>query len=296
MRKMPAAGVCSVAVADWVAGPLQPARVLGAFRSAVHLQLAGESGPPQVVALVTNEGVALPNAVLVSSPDGVASLASLHDGEASVGAGEVTVGALRVVARRWWNPRPQLPATSTEALAAAFHELTGRHPVGPDEAGLDVAPRVAVLEEAVHRGDPDACVEAAGALIGLGSGLTPAGDDVVAGLLAGLRLLPTAVGEDGGRSAALADRLEAAVVPTAHLRTPALSAALLAHAGRGEVARPVARLLRALTGRGDSEAAARRLANVGHTSGRDLLTGLHIAAAVVCAPPLSEGIRYDPSS
>jgi Protein of unknown function (DUF2877) len=91
-------------------------------------------------------------------------------------------------------------------------------------------------------------------IAGKGPGLTPAGDDMLAGYISGLVLL------HGQRSRAsrLAER--------AALRTTAFSATLLRHAARGEVPEPVHILLAT----GDS----RPLLAFGHSSGSWWLRGL----------------------
>ena len=94
-------------------------------------------------------------------------------------------------------------------------------------------------------------------LAGKGSGLTPAGDDLLAGYAAGLVLF------HGLRERALAVALPAAA------RTTALSATLLRHAARGELPEPAHALLE----RGDPAP----LRSFGHSSGRALLVGLALA-------------------
>jgi hypothetical protein len=91
-------------------------------------------------------------------------------------------------------------------------------------------------------------------LAGWGEGLTPAGDDLLAGYVAGLVLLHG----DQRRAA----RLVKAAIP----RTTALSATLLRHAAVGEVPEPVHALLE----HGDP----RPLLGFGHSSGRWWLRGL----------------------
>lgn len=96
-------------------------------------------------------------------------------------------------------------------------------------------------------------------LAGRGPGLTPAGDDVLAGYVAGLVLFH-------GRSAE-AQQLAARVAP----RTTALSATLLGHAARGELPEPAHALLE----RGDVVP----LLAWGRSSGRCLALGLALAFA-----------------
>lgn len=219
----------SVAVRPLLAGPARPATVLGAFPTATYLAV-----DDTVLALVTGAGVRLPNAVLVPSP-----LA----GPALVGDGAVVVDGVEVRVDRWWDPRPLLGPVRPERVEE-LGALLG--PLDPSFAAFAADP-----------------VAEAPRLVGLGPGLTPAGDDVLAGATATLRL----------RGSPLADPL-AEVCRTA--RTTALSAALLACATRGQVALPVAALLLAVTGRGPIEPALDALLRVGHTSGRDLATGVLI--------------------
>lgn len=123
----------------------------------------------------------------------------------------------------------------------------------------DQLPEKALL--ALAAGDPGAVLE----LLGRGDGLTPVGDDVIAGWLVTRRAL--------GRSVeAVAD----AVREHAH-RTTTLSATLLAAAADGEAIPEFRALLIALAaGRGVGDAIARLLA-VGHTSGAGMFLGAQLA-------------------
>lgn len=95
--------------------------------------------------------------------------------------------------------------------------------------------------------------------VGGGPGLTPAGDDLLAGYVAGLALLH-------GRR-----RRAAWLVARARDRTTSLSATLLEHAARGEVPEPVHAFLES----GD----AAPLLGFGHSSGAAWLEGLLLAGA-----------------
>lgn len=92
------------------------------------------------------------------------------------------------------------------------------------------------------------------ALAGFGPGLTPAGDDVLAGYVSGLVLLHRKY------------RLASRIAEDAAVRTNSLSATLLRHAALGEVPEPVHILL--ATGN------ARPLLSFGHSSGQAWLRGL----------------------
>ena len=79
-----------------------------------------------------------------------------------------------------------------------------------------------------------------GAQVGAGPGLTPSGDDVLCGVLLGLRLHPRG-------SSPLAAELWRAVEPRL-TATTSLSAALLREAAEGYAVEPVVRLLERLAG------------------------------------------------
>ncbi len=102
-------------------------------------------------------------------------------------------------------------------------------------------------------------------LLGLGDGLTPVGDDVLAGWLVTAR----AAGRDPAPVAA-------AVTAEAH-RTTALSATLLADAADGQCLPELRTLLLELRALRDPASAVDRLAGVGHTSGLGMLLGAHLA-------------------
>jgi hypothetical protein len=122
-----------------------------------------------------------------------------------------------------------------------------------------------------------AAAAAIGRLIGRGPGLTPAGDDLIVGFLAGLW---STRGDDPARRRFL-DRL-AAIVDGAAAATGEISRAQLRHATRGSVAEPLARLARAI-GEGDPPPEVGRAAgmalSVGHTSGGDGVFGLLLGIA-----------------
>ena len=116
-------------------------------------------------------------------------------------------------------------------------------------------------------------------MIGLGEGLTPAADDVVVGVLAGLDLA-------GGMDPKAADRRRAlveALGPEVLRRTSDLSAQMIRAAAAGHYAEPVLEVLEVLAAPSSTPAtvedAVRGLAAMGHRSGHDTLRG--IGAALV---------------
>ncbi len=252
----------SVAVRPLLSGPPVPARVLVAVPAAVYLQVAGAWGPGEgVLAVLARDAVRVPCGVVLPAPAAQEPLAGIGAGDtALVGGGQVRVGALFLAVTRWWSGAvPVLPPV----LAAL---PTAHLPTLPD----GVAAPARALARALRDGEP--LGPAAEALLGLGPGLTPAGDDVLAGALVAL----AACGRAGRR-----DELAAAVLPRLH-RTTTVSAALLRAAAAGYAVPELARLVRsALPGRPDSAALGALLA-VGSSSGVALAAG---ALAVLTAPP-----------
>ncbi|CAB4881702.1 MAG: DUF2877 domain-containing protein [Actinobacteria bacterium] len=188
---------------------------------------------------------------------------------ASVTGGRLLLGdqAFELPSERW-NPAPFSAAVSVPVMLdrVLVHEPAldlGSRPRADLGSALGSS-----LGEALRRGGLAAACEG---LFGRGSGLTPAGDDVAAGLMIAESL--TGLGDEGTRLGI------AATAPT-HL----ISRAFLASAARGQSLEPLHRLLAACAA--DDLAAARRaradLAAVGHTSGLDLaygaLVGLRWAA------------------
>ena len=121
-------------------------------------------------------------------------------------------------------------------------------------------------------------------MIGLGSGLTPSGDDILVGYLAGL----------WSTSHARPDRtrfisnLGEAVIGLSN-RTNAISSTYLYHSARAQVSSRLAELAAAICG-GKAAASVLPVAEaamqVGHTSGMDAVTGLLIGLAAWTDAPM----------
>lgn len=124
--------------------------------------------------------------------------------------------------------------------------------------------------------DFSAFADAAWQLLGLGEGLTPAGDDCVLGALAAIhRLAPEWLGENGTHR----DRLAAA----AGTRTTDVARDFLVEALEGRFAEPVLDLLTARTEE-LANRAARDLLALGGTSGADTLMGIRLGCRALTAP------------
>ena len=219
----------------------------------------------------------LPNGVTVTKP--AYAIRSSAGERCMVGEGMLEAGNLRASIVRWWDPRPTLAQVSVLSVTGLVEEARKRF-VCVDDGGLG---------EALMSNDAGAVRHAMCGLLGKGEGLTPEGDDVLVGVLAGLRLLGPALGILG------ADGMQAAMAPIvlteAPFRTTALSAALLRHAVAGEVADPVAAFLQALTGRIDLAEAIDGLHTMGNTSGVATACGVLLAAEFLVRGSVEDGQR-----
>jgi hypothetical protein len=256
----------STAIHPALVAAARPASVLGVVDHAVYLELAAADGRPgEVVAVLSSDAVRLPCALVLavsSSERPLTHIGPARHEPAMVGNGCVQwTGPAGVIAihsvRRWTPPvlGPAAPGALT-GLGALRHAL----------AGIDIG------IDPVHWADLGA-QPSVQALLGRGPGLTPSGDDLLAGLLLGAR----AFGQPMDELAALIDEL-------APVRTTALSARLLRHAGAGECVREVAALVAALPDPRRRDPAIAALLALGHTSGAALGRGLVIAADRALTP------------
>jgi Protein of unknown function (DUF2877) len=260
------AAAASSSLRGLLAGPAQPARLLGAGPAALYLETARDRGPtppararhePAVVAVLAHDAVRLPCGIVLPTTRAELPLSSVTptaDSRCLIGAGQVSwtgpAGPVVLnIVREWPVVRigtgAPVPA-AVRAARAALRGRTGDLPAGP----------AAVTSLAIAAG-----------LLGRGPGLTPAGDDLLAGLLLGA----LAFGGPAGS-------VRAAVAALGPAQTTALSAALLRHAARGECIGEAAALAAALAGGGPVESAVSRLLGVGHSSGAALALGLVLAA------------------
>lgn len=273
----PRTGAASTALRPVLDGPRREGRVIASFPVACYVELSG-AAEPRVVALITSDAVRLPNALLLAGtpPPPVGFRVGTP---AQVSGGRLTVGPVTIGARRWWNPTPALGIVPADRVSHALGLMRETVQASGRRTGLaehDGPAELAALIQSASRTAgalPDA-VEAAERIVGLGPGLTPSGDDVLAGMLLALRLLGGAV--PGGAPAVwLADWISAAVTHDATLRTTSLSATLLRCAAAGQAGAETAAVLRAVAGHGIPPAVATtRLLACGHTSGADLMWGL----------------------
>lgn len=231
------------ALRDLLGGPARTAVVRGVFATAVYLDAGDE-----VVALVTTDALRLPCALVLAAQSSARPFAGIRAGDvAAVGAGAVSVDGTQFLVRRWWRPTPLSALQPGPRLAARAAALEALLPPLPAEL------------------PPDRRSWRPPALVGLGPGLTPAGDDVLAAMLLTLCAVPGA-----------ATTVAALLAETAPLltRTTALSATLVRHAAAGRGIPEVTALVDALAGARDLAAPTGRLLEVGDTSGTALAHGV----------------------
>ena len=270
----------STGVTELLRGPVRPARVLLSGPAALYVQMTGERGAADVVGVLTSDAPRLPLGCVLFRPSNGRPLVGLPAGApAEVGGGRIVVGDLAVSAAAWWDPRPRLPGGRPALRPEGVRQLrTTLYGEGVPHSsftlpGLPTGPGgpLAALRGAVRRSDLEAALRTATRLIGVGPGLTPAGDDVMAGTVAGLVLL--------GHPAA--NRFAAGVCSLAAGRTTELSRALLRHAAAGRVSGEYAAVLSGLVGERPLAPAIERLLATGSSSGRAMALGLSTAIDLV---------------
>jgi hypothetical protein len=309
----------SVRCAAMLDGPPQDIDVLAVFPAAVYL--ATRQPQAEVIAVLASDAVVHPAAFVLAAPSSAEPFIDLDRATpASIGAGRLRAGDHEMRVGRWYDPVPHLRVPGPERLAIGARALgaaLGRvrrlslTAGGPDGQGhvelqdlrIRLGLRLEELATALAEDDATGAVAAVDALLGSGPGLTPTGDDMLAGLLATLHHLRRPPGpfplEREDRCAEEAVRAHVRV--SARSRTTLLSATLLEHALDGAVAGPVARLLRVLTADADPgeprvdgpiREAIDAVVGIGATSGRDLLAGIAVAFELAAAEgTVPAGIR-----
>jgi hypothetical protein len=226
--------------------------VIAVFARAAYLRL-----PAGLFALTTDDVAPGPLHVRGAIPVHRLSAGdAVTVGRSTLQAGDV---AVHLEGARIWRGRLPGAAGLAAGAGTAFDVLAGAPPSALADPAL--ARRVAQAVEHLGRGDLARVVDA---LAGLGPGLTPAGDDALAGILlvARVRLGPAA---------------EPMLLQHARrARTNDVAGAFLAWAARGQSIEPVHRFLTASAGQDarDAAAALADLLRYGHSSGADLAFGL----------------------
>ena len=265
--------------------------MLGVFATCVYVELGAHD---RVLALLASDALHLPIGLRLAVPSAALSWGVEPGDEVVVGAGRVLLPAHEIVAARLARPS-RVRATSWLPTPADAARL-------PDPGVLGDLTRD--LTTTALAGRPlDAAVRG---LVGAGLGLTPSGDDALCGVLLALASVEH---PDAARALAA---LWAQLVPALG-RTTSLSAALVAAAASGYAVPDVVRLVTLLAGAGAEVGRDRGVARparhrpktsrggdgaravrsvdprpdrtayglalegvlaIGHTSGRDLLSGV----------------------
>lgn len=276
-------GAVPASLISVLAGPTRPARPLGVFPSAVYLQLTDVTHG-RVVALVTADAVRLPNAVVLDEVSADRPFAELRSTDnAALGNQQLWMGPLRIDVARVWTPQrphPNPPVPRLQTNLSVLQRCLSEH---ARQAALQHTPPAVevalVLAHATATKNLDLATTTATRMLGRGPGLTPSGDDYLAGFLTTLALQAEPTRAD------FTARLGDHIVTTAGTATTALSAALLQHAAHGEAPSEVSDVLDALSGHDDPlEEAIHRLLAVGHSSGYQLARGVWAATHTQLSP------------
>ncbi|MDV3221454.1 DUF2877 domain-containing protein [Intrasporangium sp.] len=302
-------------VIDEVTGPRREARVLGVFPTCVYLGMGEHDA---VLAVLARDALLQPIGLRLGVSSAEVSWGVTAGDVVDVGEGRVRLARADVVAARVQRParvRPPHHAAPVPGRVAP-NSRTGGRSLGPldggggrgggrlgpldqvsESSGLECGPRPARLWPLDRARDLAAAALARRpvapllrGLIGAGAGLTPSGDDAVAGVLLALR--------SAGALDAV-DAIDREVRALSHTTT-SISAALLRAAGQGYAVPEVVALVDLLAeapeptdyhdpavGPGSSTTAPyarpswqsigptlERVLAIGHSSGRDLVAGL----------------------
>ena len=294
------------------------------FQSAANLRLARGS---RLLSLLASSQADLPQGIRLNTPQGfsferlsLGEQATSRDGLLRFENSSLTI-ELRG-ASRWKCDLPSLNADMTDPpVAAAWKSvrqalskrqaLSDSDRVGaaqslagdlfcPDAklqmgASQQAGEALRKLVDGTRRYDLSA-TSAVGALIGLGPGLTPGGDDLLVGYLAGLWCTVW----DRNERTRFISTLGKMVIRLSR-QTNEISRTYLYHAARGQVSSRLAALAEAicaqhLLGRGDNSDrlldAAEAAMRVGHTSGMEAVAGLLVGLTVwnnsKTPPPLAD--------
>jgi hypothetical protein len=277
-------------------GPLS-VRIHSVFHAAVNLRAAGGG----LFTLLSAEAPDGPRAVRLDSAEDFVSLGLAAGAFGAVGADSIALvrpagrppfrvdcaGARRLAveappplhgdSEQWRGGVALLDALQARAAAdlRVAPLFDGAPACGAMSERLTRAARD--LGEGVRAGSLEGARAAAARLVGLGPGLTPAGDDFLCGFVVAARCRAAARPARAPLLARFAGALGGLLD-----RTTDLSAAFLGDAIAGRAFRPLAALAEACAGApgSDVNGAILRLAAIGHSSGLDAATGFFYGAAV----------------
>lgn len=269
------------------------ARIHSVFERVLNI----EAGDDRLVTLAHRASDDAPDTVVVDL-DSWAAQGCVSGTEVRLTAGRILVGDGLVIAlecaRPWRGRLPAYPrddSTLRANLPLAHNHLRchgegagcsrsgGTVPSALDEAVFQAVRGYAQgLYEALAGDDEPLALEHASRLVGLGPGLTPAGDDFLVGLLTALNI------PDSPRHAWR--RIGARVVECAQRQTHLISAATLRHAATGRARASVIGLCSALMHESSTTmlGALTRVISIGSSSGTDIAVGVLTAFRLHLGP------------
>lgn len=245
-------------VAGELAGPRRAARVLGVFPTCIYLDMGEHDS---VLAVLARDALLQPIGLRLGVSSAEVSWGVTAGDAVDVGEGRVRLARADVVAARVQRPA-RVRSLPLSGRVAPSSRAGGRSSGPRDVVGGVLVDRAHDLAAAALTGRPVA--SRLRALIGAGAGLTPSGDDAVAGVLLALR--------SAGRLDAVG-AIDREVRTLSHLTT-SISAALLRAAGQGYAVPEVVALVDLLAVGPAPWPAFRRVLAIGHSSGRDLVSGI----------------------
>jgi hypothetical protein len=273
------------------------------FQSALNLRLSDDD--LLLTLIVSSEGD-LPQGIGLDVPDGfsftdfrLGELAICRDGILRFEKSSLIVPLYQ--ARRWTCDLPALkfdpghPAVST-AWRFVWDALNARQRCSKTEIVADELLTESTLGGVSRKAGEairdllnatrtyDSNPSAIEALIGLGSGLTPSGDDFLVGYLAGL----WCTRQDESKRTLFVSNLGKTIIRLS-ARTNDISRTYLYHAAQGQVSSRLADLVEAICRDKNTERlneVAEAAFKVGHSSGMDAATGLLIGLAAWSHQPL----------
>jgi Protein of unknown function (DUF2877) len=281
--------------------------VLDVQRRACHI--AADGGP---LLILSRPGVPLaPNAFTVDLEPNVAlEERGFRPGQGVSFGGDAPSGhhadwVVELEGAAIWEPHPRVRPVDSRDLVDRVR--TTRATVVAEGAGESLLPLLWMLESDAHglgpgivpvacpaarllcnaaiRGDTIAIARAASGLAGLGPGLTPSGDDLLAGFVAAWTL----VGEAVGRDRPAREHVTATIATGAVRGASPLGHAWLEHACQGELLEPMTRFVETFLASHpvDLGVLARDALGVGASSGTDWMVGFLLAAETMLDAPSS---------
>lgn len=259
---------------------LKNGKVLGVTSKGIFLLFG------QKIAFITNIDIKSPFVIHVEDSNKLLSIATGLRVTASGSAiyfPDVPIQIDLHMADRWTPPPPRSLSTTMpermERIGALQHALKKASPNFQKSTNRgEMFLYATEFQTSFQNENLESCIDAGGKLLGLGSGLTPSGDD----LLAGFMLYQTRFAQATSFKRPFIATLGKALTETAYVKTTTISANRIEAASRGwgeEIFLEVIDHLLDLTV-GEPDNAVERLLGFGHSSGVETLQGIAQAASM----------------